>query len=397
MAFDNRHSSTHSWTAPNVWGTAPPKSPTQGTVSSFLGQEYTPSSPPSSRSRPRSLTLLMNTFSSGTSATSHAPPPPQTPLHQIDEEQPRRAYPTLHEVLHNTSQPPYTLSSFMAFLSMMHSLETLEFLLDASRYRSLYQQTFVTPNLSPLQSAHPDSDRIKTMWLRLIDAYVRPGGSREVNLPGELRDSLLRAPAQYTPPPPELLDASVNHIYNLMRDGVLAAFIANCDQNNLPPTSKSTDLSFTRNLWNKSPAGSKLLNRNNSSSSGNSSRSSSAELHSPATSVSSTPQPISIPYPMSSPHRSSFPPPSTRSMQSGFLSQSITTNLEDSHLDSYLENTSDEMSDIEEGSNGRNSSSGRASPMTPPLTPPPQGEGSPVREGGMWGRRVREKFRLRKS
>jgi hypothetical protein len=100
---------------------------------------------------------------------------------------------------------------------------------------------------------------------------------------------------------------------------------------------------------------------------------------------------------MTSPHRSSFPPPSTRSMQSGFLSQSITTNLEDSHLDSYLENTSDEMSDIEEGSNGRNSSSGRASPMTPPLTPPPQGEGSPVREGGMWGRRVREKFRLRKS
>lgn len=409
MAFDNRHSSTHSWTAPNVWGTAPPKSPTQGTVSSFLGQEYTPSSPPSSRSsRPRSLTLLMNTFSSSSNSTittaAQTPPPPQQPqtlpLQQIDEE-PKRVYPTLHEVLHNTSQPPYTLSSFMAFLSMMHSLETLEFLLDASRYRTIYQQTFVTPNLvSPLQSAHPDSERIKTMWLRLIDAYVRPGGSREVNLPGELRDALLRAPAQYTPPPPELLDASVNHIYNLMRDGVLAAFIQHCDQNNPPPSSaKSSDLSFTRNLWNKSPAGSKLLNRANSSSSANSSRSSSAELYSPTTSsVSSTSQPISIPYPMTSHHRSSFPPPLTRPVQSGFLSQSIATTLEDSHLDSYLENnTSDEMSDVEEGSLGRNSSSGRASPMTPPLTPPPQGEGSPVREGGMWGRRVREKFRLRKS
>src|SRR5271170_5141485 len=106
MAFDNRHSSTHSWTAPNVWGTAPPKSPTQGTVSSFLGQEYTPSSPPSSRSRPRSLTLLMNTFSSGSSNSSHHNQPAPPPLHQIDEE-PRRAYPTLNEVLHNTSPAPY--------------------------------------------------------------------------------------------------------------------------------------------------------------------------------------------------------------------------------------------------------------------------------------------------
>ena len=66
-------------------------------------------------------------------------------------------------------------------------------------------------------------------------------------------------------------------------------------------------------------------------------------------------------------------------------------------MDSWLENTSDEMSDIDEGSVGRNSSSGRASPMTPPLTPPPQGEGSPIREGGMWSRRVREKFRRRKN
>src|SRR5271170_433495 len=188
----------------------------------------------------------------------------------------------------------------MAYLSMMHSLETLEFLLDASRYRTTYQQTFLTPDSPSIQPSYPDTERVKTMWLRLIDAYVRPGGSREVNLPGDLRDSLLRAPAQYTPPPPELLDASVNHIYNLMRDGVLAAFIANCDQNNPPPTAKSADLSFTRNLWNKSPAGSKLLNRTNSSSSGNSSRSSSAELYSPGTSVSSTSQPISIPYPMSS-------------------------------------------------------------------------------------------------
>ena len=387
MAFDSRHSSTHSWTAPHVWGTGPPKSPTQGTVSSFLGQEYTPSSPPSSRSRPRSLTLLMNPFSSH----HHTQSASSQPLHQIDEE-PKRVYPTLNEVLHNSAQPPYTLSSFMAYLSMMHSLETLEFLLDASRYRACYQQTFLSPNSPTMQPSYPDTERVKIMWHRLIDAYVRPGGSREVNLPSDLRDSLLRSPAQYTPPPPEVLDASVNHIYNLMRDGVLASFIANCDAQ-AQHSATSKDLSSSRSLWNKSPAA--LLNRNNSGSSSNSTRSSSAELMTPVTSISSTSQPISIPYPMS-PHRTSYPPSSTRS-SAGYLSQSVANHLEDSHLDSWMENTPDEMSDVDEGSVGRNSSSGRASPMTPPLTPPPLGEGSPIREGGVWGRRMREKFRLRKN
>jgi hypothetical protein len=75
----------------------------------------------------------------------------------------------------------------------------------------------------------------------------------------------------------------------------------------------------------------------------------------------------------------------------GYLSQSVTHNLEETNLDSYLE--SEEMSDVEDGSR---SSSGRASPMTPPQTPPPQGE-SPVREGGLWGRKVREKLRLRRG
>ena len=387
MAFDSRHSSTHSWTAPHIWGTAPPKSPTQGTVSSFLGQEYTPSSPPSSRSRPRSLNLLMNPFTSNSNGnnTQHAPP---SSLHQTDEES-KKVHPTLSQVLHNESLPPYTLSSFMAYLSMMHSLETLEFLLDASRYRCIYEQTFLVPNPIQIQPSHPEHERIKIMWSRLIDAYVRPGGSREVNLPGDLRDFLLQAPTEFTPPPPKLLDASVSHIYNLMRDGILSSFIASCDASNQPST--KSDSSFTRNLWTKSSSG--LLNRNNSLSSNNSIRSSSAE---PSPALSSTSQPISIPYPMSSPHRSSFPP-STPARSVGFLSPSVAANLEDSRLDSWLENTSDEMSDIDEGSLGRNSSSGRASPMTPPLTPPPHGEGSPSREGGMWSRRVRDKFRRRKN
>jgi hypothetical protein len=400
MAYDSRPSSTQAWTAPHVWGTAPPKSPTQGAISSFLGQEYTPAaSPPSSRSRPRSLAMLMNPFSGFTTSNSNNNPPsasqphsPTAPSAQFDDEQQKLQHPTLNQLLHNEASPPYTLSSFMAYLSSMHSLETLEYLLDAARYRSIYEQAFVTSD-QPLQPIHPENERIKAMWIRLIEAYVRPGGAREVNLPGEIRDPLLRAPAQYTPPPPELLEASVNHIYNLMRDSVLSSFIQHCDEKTNASNASRSDSSSNRGPWNK-----QRINRANSSSSGTSSRSSSAEIQSPGTSVSSTSQPIAIPYPTSQQNRNTFPPSSAARSVGGLLSQSVTMTLDQSHLDSWLEASgSDEMSDIEEsGSVGRNSSSGRASPMTPPLTPPPQGDGSPIREG-IWSRTVKQKFRRKKN
>src|SRR4051794_20383280 len=47
---------------------------------------------------------------------------------------PRR--PTLAEVLANAAPPPWTLSAFTGYLSQNHCLETLEFTLDANRYRS---------------------------------------------------------------------------------------------------------------------------------------------------------------------------------------------------------------------------------------------------------------------
>jgi hypothetical protein len=47
--------------------------------------------------------------------------------------------PTLDEVLANTAPAPYTLSAFMAYLSQNHCLETLEFTLDAKRYREAYE------------------------------------------------------------------------------------------------------------------------------------------------------------------------------------------------------------------------------------------------------------------
>jgi hypothetical protein len=89
--------------------------------------------------------------------------------------------PNLSEILANTAPPPYTLSSFMAFLSQNHCLENLEFTMDASRYRKHYQKMV---NRHPGESLSPASDEcsyVLMLWRRLIDAYIRESGPREVS------------------------------------------------------------------------------------------------------------------------------------------------------------------------------------------------------------------------
>jgi hypothetical protein len=89
--------------------------------------------------------------------------------------------PNLAEILANTAPPPYTLSSFMAFLSQNHCLENLEFTMDASRYRKHYAKMV---NRHPGSQISPLSDEcayVLMLWRRLIDAYIRESGPREVS------------------------------------------------------------------------------------------------------------------------------------------------------------------------------------------------------------------------
>ncbi len=155
--------------------------------------------------------------------------------------------PTLVEVLSNTAPPPYTLSAFMAFLSQNHCLETLEFTLDASRYQQTYYSSPVTP---PIPGSEP-ADKLITYWDRLINAYIRPGSPREVNLVGEERDRLLRIPNKYTPPAPEALDRAVYKITELMRESVLAPFLSSFQQQMQP--SYVSELPFSHHTSSSMP------------------------------------------------------------------------------------------------------------------------------------------------
>ncbi|EMC97725.1 hypothetical protein BAUCODRAFT_54731, partial [Baudoinia panamericana UAMH 10762] len=134
---------------------------------------------------------------------------------------PRR--PALREILANTSPAPWTLAAFMAYLSNNHCLETLEFTMDAGRYRKHYAKMMsrASGGVPPAK----DAEYVQALWHRLVDAYIRPNGSREVNLPSDVRDAILELESGSLPPTPDALDAAVAKTYELMEESVLVPFL----------------------------------------------------------------------------------------------------------------------------------------------------------------------------
>ena len=144
--------------------------------------------------------------------------------------------PTLAEILTNTALPPYTLSAFSAYLSHNHCLETLEFTMDASRYRKHYENSTAGGNAIPSSA---DQEYIKMLWKRLLDAYIVPNGPREVNLPSDVRDRLLYFSDPSSPPLPATLDGAVDKVHELMEDSVLVPFLNSVSSNQLLPDLQS--------------------------------------------------------------------------------------------------------------------------------------------------------------
>lgn len=149
---------------------------------------------------------------------------------------PRR--PNLREILANTSPSPWTLAAFMAYLSNNHCLETLEFTMDAGRYKKHYAKMLSKADDGEAPPAK-DREYVQLLWTRLIDAYIQPNGSREVNLPSEVRDPILNLKTGDLPPPPEKLDPAVSKIYELMEESVLVPFINSCYPQSAAPTVSS--------------------------------------------------------------------------------------------------------------------------------------------------------------
>ena len=134
------------------------------------------------------------------------------------------ARPTLQDVLSNSAPPPWTLSAFTAYLSQNHCLENLEFTMDADRYRERYTKSISSK--TSLRAVDTDEVKyVKMLWQRLLDAYIMSDGSREINIPSDVRERILSIKYTNTPPRPEALTEAIQIIYNLMEESVLVSFL----------------------------------------------------------------------------------------------------------------------------------------------------------------------------
>lgn len=118
----------------------------------------------------------------------------------------------------------------MAYLSQNHCLETLEFTLDASRYRKYYADLMVDdasiaygPDIGIRFGEAENKERLRQLWRKLVNAYIMPNASREVNLPSYVRDKLLNLTS--IPPDPSVLDEAVKLVYELMDESVFVSFL----------------------------------------------------------------------------------------------------------------------------------------------------------------------------
>lgn len=262
--------------------------------------------------------------------------------------------PTLSEILANTAPPPYTLSSFMAFLSQNHCLENLEFTMDASRYRKHFSKMVNRSPGSPISPLSDECAYVLMLWRRLIDAYIRESGPREVsrvlhrhllfanvaqvNLPAEVRDNLLALSDSYVPPHPSSLDEAVSKIYELMEESVLVSFLNSASPRSAHPTlshdSYDTPLSQTSTRSydeRKAPS------------------------HLPAHQRASAPSSLTSNFMQSRPFS-----------HSRFHSQPTSSGPQAARVASGYGSGSDALTD----DSGSGSPSGMSDPLTPPGTPP---------------------------
>src|SRR5450432_1852280 len=108
----------------------------------------------------------------------------------------------------DSAPPPWTLSAFMAYLVQNHCLETLEFTMDASRYRKHYENMHTHPG-TPASLDSESYEYVAMLWQKLLDAYIAPNGPREVNLPPDECNRLTELPCTPLLPYPSEIESAL--------------------------------------------------------------------------------------------------------------------------------------------------------------------------------------------
>jgi len=335
---------------------------------------------------------------------------------------PRR--PNLDEILSNSSPPPWTLSAFMAYLSHNHCLETLEFTMDAKRYRQHFEKVSAKVPGGKVMAGSEQSAHLGGLWQRLMQAYIQPNGVREVNLPSDVRDAMLSQDYSQLPPNPDTLNTAVQKVHELMEESVLVPFLNSLWPPSQPVSNASSveDLSVTNSLDERglfrSRTGRKIRRRGSPLSSSPPLSASSPFTTSASPPVLSPTHPnlpsprgvgpsgishftrtLSTRHGHSIPHSNSLSPAPISPQHSAVQQQpSSPSNLAAAFAEhnsrSYSGEAPSAMSTMTEDSMSTQSMGGE--PMTPPTTPP-TGEHSPLQQNMAFGRTGNPWKRMRYS
>ncbi|TIA63637.1 regulator of G protein signaling superfamily [Aureobasidium pullulans] len=326
--------------------------------------------------RPMSVHMAASAPSSAASSTR--------PMSEAAPFCPRR--PNLREILANTAPAPWTLAAFMAYLSNNHCLETLEFTMDAGRYKKHYHRMM---NKAPVpgQPTETDANYVKELWDRLMEAYIQPNGSREVNLPSQVRDPILEhKPENRLPPAPTILEPAVSKTYELMEESVLVPFLNSVYPQSPTPVSPYYPSNSNNSNESMTPVEekSRFGRRSRHSSRGSP----------PPLSASSAEFSAASYSPPSLNNRKSAPSALTTALSRHRFSQKLSpTSSAPSHSLSAALSTASSASDAIYSGPGLTDDSGSSGspindcPMTPPVTPPMSDiSGSPKtnRDSGAW-------------
>nr|POF16402.1 hypothetical protein CFP56_23920 [Quercus suber] len=267
----------------------------------------------------------------------------------------------------------------MAYLSQNHCLETLEFTMDAGRYRKHYQKMMsrASGGIPPAK----DREYVQALWQRLVDAYIRSNGSREVNLPSDVRDPIIRLQPSTLPPAPETLDRAVTKIYELMEESVLVPFLNSmCTQ---PSHTALSSSSFNRSQESLRSRSSAQPRKRGRFSPHSPIALSMGKSCSPSAHDASAANRQSAPGSLTSHTRADAKLAQSTSSPAAFpakLSNAGAANLySDANLSASNSGSGFGMTD-DSGSMGSPTTDG---PMTPP-TSPPLSDISPKRDSGMW-------------
>jgi hypothetical protein len=130
--------------------------------------------------------------------------------------------PKLEEILDDAAPFPYTLRAFMDFLSHNHCLETVEYIMEVKRYRKTYNM--VQQILGDSASGNAWRTHMMVQWQHLMTTYIIPAAPREINISPAILAELLDFANVLPPPPPDLLEASVQSMHQLINDSVLEPF-----------------------------------------------------------------------------------------------------------------------------------------------------------------------------